>query len=69
MVSQDGRDALLGPGDFALYDSTRPYQLQFDDDFQQFVLKLPGPTLRTRAARHRAAHRHARCAATAAPAT
>jgi AraC-like DNA-binding protein len=47
VVSQDGRDAVLAPGDFALYDSTRPYQLTFDDDFQQFVLKLPGPTLRT----------------------
>lgn len=47
VVSQDGRDALLGPGDFALYDSTRPYQLSFDDAFQQIVLMLPGPTLRT----------------------
>lgn len=47
MISQDGRHALLGPGDFALYDSTRPYQLTFDDDFQQYVLKLPGPTLRS----------------------
>ena len=47
VVSQDGRDAVLGRGDFVLYDSTRPYQLTFDSDFQQFVLKLPGPTLRT----------------------
>jgi AraC-like DNA-binding protein len=47
VISQDGRHAVLGPGDFALYDSTRPYQLTFDDDFQQYVLKLPGPTLRT----------------------
>ena len=48
VVRQDGRDALLRPGDFALYDSTRPYELMFEEDFQQFVLKLPGPTLRTR---------------------
>jgi AraC-like DNA-binding protein len=47
VVSQDGRDALLGPGDFALYDSTRPYTLTFDGPFQQIVLMLPGPTLRT----------------------
>lgn len=47
VVSQDGRDALLGPGDFALYDSTRPYTLSFDADFQQYVLMLPGATLRT----------------------
>ncbi|MFT3817484.1 MAG: helix-turn-helix domain-containing protein [Rubrivivax sp.] len=46
-VSQDGRDALLQPGDFALYDSTRPYTLSFDGDFQQYVLMLPGPALRT----------------------
>lgn len=46
-VSQDGRDAWLQPGDFALYDSTRPYTLTFDADFQQYVLMLPGPTLRT----------------------
>ena len=35
------------PGDFALYDSTRPYQLLFDDDFEQIVLKLPGERLRS----------------------
>ena len=47
VVSQDGRDAVLAPGDFALYDSTRPYDLRFDGPFQQYVLMLPGPTLRT----------------------
>jgi AraC-like DNA-binding protein len=46
-VVQDGRSARLAPGDFALYDSTRPYALHFDGAFQQYVLKLPGPTLRT----------------------
>jgi AraC-like DNA-binding protein len=47
VVAQDGRQALLQAGDFALYDSTRPYTLQFGGDFQQYVLKLPGKTLRT----------------------
>lgn len=47
MVQQDGRAARLAPGDFALYDSTRPYTLRFEGDFQQIVLRLPGPTLRT----------------------
>jgi AraC-like DNA-binding protein len=47
VVSQDGRDARLAPGDFALYDSTRPYTLSFDADFQQLVLMLPGRLLRT----------------------
>ncbi len=46
-VSQDGRVAQLKPGDFALYDSTRPYTLEFEGDFQQYVLKLPGRVLRT----------------------
>ena len=32
-------------GDFALYDSTRPYELRFDRPFEQYVLMLPGPTL------------------------
>jgi AraC-like DNA-binding protein len=47
IVSQDGRDAVLQPGDFALYDSTRPYQLAFGADFQQVVLMLPGEQLRS----------------------
>jgi len=46
VVRQDGRDAVLAVGDFALYDSTRPYQLLFDDAFEQIVLKLPGERLR-----------------------
>ncbi|MBN9099694.1 MAG: helix-turn-helix domain-containing protein [Pseudonocardia sp.] len=46
-IRQDDRTAELHPGDFALYDSTRPYQLDFDGAFQQYVLMLPGPTLRS----------------------
>ena len=45
-VRQDGREARLAPGDFALYDSTRPYELVFDDAFEQLVLMLPGERLR-----------------------
>lgn len=40
-VMQDGRVALLDPGDFALYDTTRPYDLRFQEDFKQLVLRLP----------------------------
>jgi AraC-like DNA-binding protein len=47
VLRQDGRDALLNPGDFALYDSTRAYELHFESDFQQIVLKLPGEQLRS----------------------
>lgn len=47
-IRQDGREALLRRGDFALFDSTRPYELFFDEDFRQFVLMLPREMLRTR---------------------
>ncbi|HSW08566.1 helix-turn-helix domain-containing protein [Aquabacterium sp.] len=47
VIAQDGRTARLAPGDFALYDSTRPYELRFEAPFQQYVLRLPGPSLRT----------------------
>ena len=41
IVSQDGREARLEPGDFACYDSTRPYKLKFDAEFEQLVLHMP----------------------------
>ena len=41
VLAQDGRTALLQPGDFALYDTTRPYDLRFDGKFSQLVLRLP----------------------------
>lgn len=47
IISQDGRDAVMTPGDFAIYDSTRPYTLHFDDDFEEIVLKMPGDPLRS----------------------
>lgn len=47
VIAQDGRCARLAVGDFALYDSTRPYELRFDAPFEQVVLRLPGATLRT----------------------
>jgi AraC-like DNA-binding protein len=40
-VAQDGREARLHPGDFACYDSTRPYTLNFDASFEQLVLHMP----------------------------
>ena len=50
VVMQDGRAALLHPGDFALYDTTRPYDLRFDEDFEQLVLRLPRRVLAERLA-------------------
>ena len=45
---QDGRIADLEPGDFALYDVTRPYELHFEDDFEQLVLQLPRSQIQSR---------------------
>jgi AraC-like DNA-binding protein len=44
-ISQDSRTAILSPGDFALYDCTRPYELRFDESFSQVVLRLPRETV------------------------
>ncbi len=41
LVAQDGREARLEPGDFACYDSTRPYTLRFNAEFEQLVLHMP----------------------------
>ena len=41
IIAQDGREARLMPGDFACYDSTRPYTLNFDSSFEQLVLHMP----------------------------
>jgi AraC-like DNA-binding protein len=40
-IEQDGRVAALDPGSMALYDSTRPYTLHFDDAFEQVVVQVP----------------------------
>lgn len=45
VVAQDGREAALTPGDFAVYDTTRPYDLYFDDTFRMLVLMLPADRL------------------------
>ena len=47
-VVQDGREARLTPGDLALYDTTRPYELHFGAPFTQWVLKVPRDALRLR---------------------
>ncbi|GAF49011.1 MULTISPECIES: AraC-like ligand-binding domain-containing protein [Rhodococcus] len=48
LVTQDGREAALTPGDFAVYDTRRPYGLAFEDDFRQLVLMFPRELLRLR---------------------
>jgi AraC-like DNA-binding protein len=40
-VVQDGREAVLRPGDLAFYDSTRPYTLGSEDAFEILSLRAP----------------------------
>jgi len=49
LLAQDGREALLTPGDLAVYDTSRPYHLSFDRDFSMFVLMLPRELMPMRA--------------------
>jgi len=43
---QDGREAYLGPGDFTLCDTNRPYEMDFDGPNRMFVLGIPDTVLR-----------------------
>ncbi|MFC5833936.1 helix-turn-helix domain-containing protein [Nonomuraea insulae] len=47
-LAQDGRQSALAPGDLAIYDTTRPYELTFDDRFAMLVLMFPRRRLRIR---------------------
>lgn len=38
---QDEREAVLSPGDLAIYDTSRPYELSFDGEFRTLVLMFP----------------------------
>ena len=40
-LCQDGRDVVLQPGDLAIYDTTRPYTLAFDDSFRSIIAMFP----------------------------
>ncbi|MGO1886039.1 MAG: helix-turn-helix domain-containing protein [Citricoccus sp.] len=41
IVSQDGREAVLQPGDISLYDTSRPYTLDFTKDLRCLVIAFP----------------------------
>lgn len=45
LVSQNGRKAVLTPGSFALYDTTEPYTLTFNERFHQLVVQMPKDVL------------------------
>ncbi|PXX71439.1 AraC family transcriptional regulator [Nocardia tenerifensis] len=41
LLTQDDRETHLGEGDFAIYDTSRPYSMAFDGPYRQLVLMLP----------------------------
>lgn len=45
IIRQNGREAVLTPGTFALYDSTQPYALSFKEQFHQLVVQMPKAVL------------------------
>jgi AraC-like DNA-binding protein len=45
VLIQDGREAMLTPGDFTFYDTDRPYTLAFSDPHRMLVLVFPRDTL------------------------
>jgi AraC-like DNA-binding protein len=45
MVIQDGREAVLRPGDLAFYDTTRPYTLLNDGGIDQHYFRIPRSAL------------------------
>ena len=45
ILVQDNREAVLRPGDLAVYDTHRPYTLEFGSDFRTLVLMFPQTAL------------------------
>jgi len=41
LLVQDDREAVLRPGDLAVYDTSRPYSLVFDTEFRTMVVMFP----------------------------
>ncbi|WP_321881156.1 helix-turn-helix domain-containing protein [Paraburkholderia bannensis] len=44
-VEQDGKIVTLRPGDFAIYDATRPHHLEFGQSWREIVVSIPRATL------------------------
>lgn len=45
LLMQDGREAVLRPGDISIYTTDRPYSLEFDRDFGTLVMMVDHDTL------------------------
>jgi len=47
-IEQHGRQAMLRPGEFAIYDTRLPYELMLREDYRQVVMRIPRRTLTAR---------------------
>lgn len=59
VVRQDGQETLVSPGGFAVVDSTRPYYLDFREDWRVLSFRIPRSQLVSRLASPRQAMAHA----------
>ncbi|WP_343594276.1 helix-turn-helix domain-containing protein [Paracidovorax wautersii] len=50
VVRQDGQESLVSPGDFSIVDSTRPYFLDFRDDWRVLSFRIPREQVTSRLA-------------------
>jgi AraC family transcriptional regulator, positive regulator of tynA and feaB len=48
VVRQDGREALVGPGNFSVVDTTRPFLLDFREDWSALSFRIPRHQLTSR---------------------
>jgi len=55
VVRQDGQETLVSPGDFSVVDSTRPYFLDFREDWRVLSFRIPRDQLMSRLAAPRQA--------------
>jgi AraC-like DNA-binding protein len=49
-LSQDGREAVIEPGDFVLLDAQRPYSCRYTTNWRQIIIKIPHRSLNARLA-------------------
>jgi len=49
-LMQDGREAVLQPGDFALLDAQRPYTSRYSEKWRRLFIKIPHRALKARLA-------------------
>jgi AraC-like DNA-binding protein len=52
-VAQDGRQAVLRPGDCAVYETTRPFRWTFEDEWDAWVFTFPRQSVRLSEAERR----------------